>query len=418
MIAALLLALGAQDADLEKALAFERQIRACVEKARPAYVFFGQGSGVCISPDGWVLTNYHVAGERDNQRVRLSGGRAFTADVVGWDKHGDISLCRLRDAKDLPYCELGDSDALRVGQPVIAVGNPFMLGRRSWEPTVTLGIVSALHRYMDNPGYFDAIQTDAQINPGNSGGPLLTLDGRVVGINGRIDIRRFVSRVNTGIGYAVPANQIRRYLEAFKAGGRVYEGCVEGLTVGECGREDYEGVGRYGDGAFVAGVAQDSPADRAGFEPGDIIFEIEGYRVHNLNRFHGVAGNWPQGETVRVKVRRGGEVRDLKVYLGDPARVRERQMNLLTVEAGFLPDGGDGPGVRVASVLKEGPAEAAGLRPGDVIRKVDGVPLRGWDEFLRILSALKPGDEARLGVIRDGKEVEVVLKAGPRPPTR
>jgi len=418
MIAALLLAL-AQDADLDRVLEFQRKVRACVEKVRPAYVFFGQGSGVCISPDGWVLTNYHVAGNRRQQRVRLSGGRAFTADAVGWDVHGDISLCRLRDAKDLPFCELGDSDALKVGQPVIAVGNPFMLGNRNWEPTVTMGIVSALHRYMDNPGYFDAIQTDAQINPGNSGGPLLTLDGRIAGINGRIDIRRFVSRVNTGIGYAIPANQIRRYLEAFKAGGRVREGCIEGITVGECGDPRYEGVGEYGDGAFVAGVTEDTPGGRAGFETGDIIFEIEGYRVHNLNRFHGVVGNWPQGETVRVRVRRKGGERELQVLLGDPAWIRERETGLLPADFGFLPSGEDGPGVRVRSVRPGGPAEGAGLKAGDVLLRADGAAVGGWGGLLRLLKSRKPGDAVKLGVLRDGKELDLLLTAGaPEPPKR
>jgi serine protease Do len=411
MIAVLLLAL-AQDPDLARVQEFQQKVRACVEKVRPAYVFFGQGSGVCVSPDGWVLTNYHVAGNRPGQRVRFPGGRAFTADVVGWDVHGDISLCRIRDAKDLPFCELGDSDALRVGQTVIAVGNPFMLGSRNWEPTVTMGIVSALHRYMDNPGYFDAIQTDAQINPGNSGGPLLTLEGKVAGINGRIDIRRFVSRVNTGIGYAIPANQIRRYLEAFKAGGRVHEGCIEGITVGECGDPRYEGVGEYGDGVFVAGVAEDTPADRAGFETGDIVVEVEGYRIHNLNRFHGVLGNWPQGETVRVKARRRGEVRELKVFLGDPAAIREREMKALPADFGFLPAGEDGPGIEVRSVKEGGPAGKAGLKAGDVIRKVDGAPTRGWDEFRRFLKSRKPGDEVKLGVTRDGKEIDLVLTTG------
>ncbi len=405
---ALLLAL-AQDADLDRVLAHEREVRACVEKVRPAYVFYGQGSGVCVSPDGWVLTNYHVAGSRRNQRVRLSGGRAFTADAVGWDVHGDISLCRIRDAKDLPFCELGDSDALKVGQTVIAVGNPFMLGSRGWEPSVSMGIVSALHRYMDNPGYFDAIQTDAQINPGNSGGPLLTLDGKVAGINGRIDIRRFVSRVNTGIGYAIPVNQIKRYMEAFKAGGWVEEGTVAGLTIGECGDPRYEGVGEYGDGIFAAGIKEDSPAERAGFELRDIIFEIEGRRIHNSNRFFGVVSGWPQGETIRIKVRRQGEVRELRVYLGDPARVREREVGLLPVGLGFLPTGEDGPGVRVRSVKEGGPAEKAGLKAGDLIREVDGAPLRGWDEFRRILGSKKPGDEVKLGVTREGKELDFVL---------
>jgi serine protease Do len=421
LVSLVLAAAANQDADVEKVLEFEKKVRACVEKAKPAYVFFGQGSGVCISPDGWVLTNFHVAGDRDGQKVRLTGGRRFVADVVGFDPHGDISLCKLQGAKDLPFCELGDSDALEVGQTVIAVGNPFMLGNTSWEPTITLGIVSALHRYMDNPGYFDAIQTDAQINPGNSGGPLITLDGKVVGINGRIDIKRFMNRVNTGIGYAIPSRQIERYMKAFKEGGRALEGCILGITVGECGDERYENVGRYGDGVFVAGVTDGTPGARAGFQPGDIITEIEGYRIGNLNRFHGVAGNWPQGETVGVRVRRAGGTVALRAYLGDPAQVLAREVTLLPADPGFRPAPDErAPGVRLAEVLKNGPAEKAGLKAGDVLRAAEGKLLRNWEDLKAVLKEKKPGEAVKLRVAREGKEseLELTLPAPPPPKTR
>src|SRR5204863_156462 len=188
------------------------------------------------------------------QRVRMPGGRQFVADIVGFDPLGDISLCKLRDAKDLPFCELGDSDALQVGQHVIAVGNPFLLGNGSWEPTVTFGIVSALHRYMDNPGYFDAIQTDAQINPGNSGGPLITMDGKV-------------------------------------------------------------------------------------------------------------------------------EEKELKVFLGDPAKILERKRALEATELGFAP----GPGTKVGAVQPGGPAAKAGLKEGDVLTRVDGRRVGSWTEFRALL---------------------------------
>jgi serine protease Do len=358
-----------------------------------------------------VLTNFHVSGDRDNQQVRMPGGKRFVADVVGWDVHGDIALCKLREAKDLPFLELGDSDKLAVGQPVIAVGNPFLLGNGSWEPTITYGIVSALHRYMDNPGYFDAIQTDAQINPGNSGGPLITLDGKVVGINGRIDIKRFKNRVNTGIGYAIPSRQIQRYMKAFQAGGKVDEGFIDGVTIGECGDARYENVGQYGDGVFVAGVEEESPAAKAGFETGDIIFEIEGYRVWNANRFHGVVSNWPQGERLRVKVRRKLEVKELKVFLGNPAKVRAREQAASPVDLGFAPSPDfDDLGVEVESVAKGGAAEKAGLKPGDVIKKVDDRRIKNWDELRSAVQVRKPGDVLKLVVVRDGKEEELPLQ--------
>lgn len=408
-LAAALALLLSQDRDLEKIQELQEKLRGVVEKVKPAYVFFVNGSGVCISSDGWALTNFHVSGDRNGQRVRMTGGRQFLADIVGFDPLGDISLCKLRDAKELPYCELGDSDALEIGQHVIAVGNPFLLGNGSWEPTVTFGIVSALHRYMDNPGYFDAIQTDAQINPGNSGGPLITMDGKVVGINGRIDIKRFMNRVNTGIGYAIPSRQIQRYMEAFKRGGRAFEGFIDGIQIGECGDSRYDNVGEYGDGVFVARVDADSPAGKAGFEPGDIIFEAEGYRISNANRFHGVISNWPEGASIKVKVRRKAEEKELKVFLGDPAKILERKRAAEATDLGFV----QGPGLQAGPVQPGSAAANAGLKAGDVLLRVDGKKVGSWTEFRALLH---PNAELALTILRDGKEVELSLKV-PRPKT-
>ncbi len=405
-----LLAMAAQNADLKEALRFEQKVRKVCETVRKAYVFFGNGSGICISADGWVLTNYHVAGDRDGQKVRMTGGKVFTADVVGWDLHGDVALCRLQKAKDLPFCELGDSDALRIGQRVIAMGNPFLLGNGSWEPSITFGIVSALHRYMDNPGYFDAIQTDAQINPGNSGGPLMTLEGKVVGINGRIDIKRFMSRVNTGIGYAIPSNQIKRYMKAMRQGGRVYEGSISGLTITECGDDRYENSGEYGDGSLVVGVEEETPAAAAGFEPGDVVFQIEGHRILNNNRFFGVVSNWPEGETIRVKVRREGKERELKVFLGEPHRVREREMSFWPVSLGFVPwTNPEGTRYEVRKIAPDGPAAKAGLKEGDMLVAIGGAKLESWDDFRAAVLASSFSKALRLTVVREGKKVELEL---------
>jgi serine protease Do len=394
----------------DKVQELQDKVQGVIEKVKPAYVFFGNGSGVCISSDGYALTNFHVSGDRQGQRVRLPGGKQYLADIVGFDPLGDISLCKLRDAKDLPFCELGDSDQLEVGQHVIAVGNPFLLGNGSWEPTITFGIVSALHRYMDNPGYFDAIQTDAQINPGNSGGPLITMDGKVIGINGRIDIKRFMNRVNTGIGYAIPSRQIQRYMDAFKRGGRVFEGFIEGIQIGECGDTRYENVGEYGDGVFVARVDAELPGGKAGFEPGDIIFEIEGYRVGNANRFHGVVSNWPEGATIHVKVRRKAEEKELKVFLGDPAKILERKRAIEAMtDLGFTANA-----KMVVGPVAPGSAGAkAGLKPGDVLKSVEDRRVGSWTEFR---SLLRPGAELTLTIVREGKEMEVQLKV-PRPKT-
>ena len=322
MIAVLLLAL-AQDPDLARVQEFQQKVRACVEKVRPAYVFFGQGSGVCVSPDGWVLTNYHVAGNRPGQRVRFPGGRAFTADVVGWDVHGDISLCRIRDAKDLPFCELGDSDALRVGQTVIAVGNPFMLGSRNWEPTVTMGIVSALHRYMDNPGYFDAIQTDAQINPGNSGGPLVNSDGKVIGVNTFIFTE---SGGSLGIGFAIPINvavRVVREILQFGEVQRVWTGIglrpITPYLAAYLNITDRKGL-------IVAELVDGSPADRAGVHVGDIIRTMNGEEVWTIEQANRLIFGASIGETVRLGIERDGARREIRLRLeAQPSQTRKTQ---------------------------------------------------------------------------------------------
>lgn len=307
-------------------LELQKKVTAVIEKVRPAFVFIGGGSGVVISPDGYIVTNHHVAGEGKAWTVRLTGGKTYKADTLGFDVRGDITLLKIRDAKDLPYVELGDSDALAIGEHVIAMGNPFLLGNENWEPTFTLGIVSAMHRFQG--GYMDAVQTDAQINPGNSGGPLMTLEGKVIGINGRIAMR-FQNRVNTGVGYAIPSNQIKYFLPELKKGGRVQHGFIEGLQIVDSDDPRFERA-EYGDGVLVTAVTQDSAADKAGFLPGDIIMEAEGFKTFNTLRFRGVVESRPVGATVQIKVRRKTEkgetsVLDLKAYLGITETAPERE---------------------------------------------------------------------------------------------
>lgn len=406
---------GIQEDDLDGVLERQQKLRTLCAAVVPAYVFFPNGSGVSISADGWVLTNHHVIGEGKGFRVYLAGGRMFFGDVVGFDPLGDISLVKLRSAKDLPFLELADSDALRVGEPVIAVGNPFLLGTESREPTVTFGVVSALHRYQD--WYMDAIQTDAQINPGNSGGPLINMDGRVIGINGRIEVRRFMNRVNSGIGYAIPSNQIRRYLKRFKEGGRVRHGYLEGVTVGECGDDRYDRTGEYGDGVFIAGIEEGGAADTAGLKEGDIVVEVEGHRVINLNRFHGIVGTFPAGDRVQLKFRRWVDsdwrVQETRVYLGDPQKTVSNAV--ATVDLGFRPNPDfTDLGVEVDEIAEEGPAAKAGLRVGDVIRKVGIKRIRSIADLDDALRSKKSGEAVVLAVRRAEDELTVTLTLGER----
>ncbi|MDF1662236.1 MAG: trypsin-like peptidase domain-containing protein, partial [Planctomycetota bacterium] len=182
---------------------FEKKLVALVKRIRPAVIAIGGGSGVIISEDGWVLTNHHVAGNEDKTwTIRLPGGRFYDAKITGKDVIGDITLLKITTKDKLPFLPLANSDRVKVGEWVFAMGNPWGFAGVKNLPTVSLGVVSAVHRFQG--GYGDAIQTDAPINPGNSGGPLINFKGEVIGINGRIAFR-FGQRSNTGVGFAIPA---------------------------------------------------------------------------------------------------------------------------------------------------------------------------------------------------------------------
>lgn len=413
MISAFLLA--ALQAD-ELAAAQERMVALC-ERVSRAYVFVGGGSGVLISADGWVLTNHHVAGPSGGQSaVRLTGGRTLTADVIGHDAKGDISLLKLRDARDLPFLELGSSDDLEPGQPVVAVGNPFGLGNETWDPTLTFGVISAIHRYQD--WYMDAIHTDAHINPGNSGGPLITMEGRVIGINGRGGFDRRQTRVSNGIGLAISASQIARYLPCLKAGGPVTLGMVEGLKMAESGDDTFETTSEYGDGVLVAGVVPESRAEAAGLEPGDVITQIGPYRCFNTNRFHGIVGSHPIGTKLPIVWKRGDKEGRGEVVLGDPAAVPEGAHVFREILFGFGPSYAQaGDGLRIHSVAPGGPAEAAGLLPGDKIVEADTKVVAEPVDFLTALFVFehKPGTTMKLMVRRGAETREAALKLAQNP---
>ncbi|OGG48870.1 MAG: hypothetical protein A3F84_28150 [Candidatus Handelsmanbacteria bacterium RIFCSPLOWO2_12_FULL_64_10] len=408
-MSSLLLLLLVQDPDLDNVLEYQKRMEEFCERVSKAYVFIGGGSGVVISPDGWMLTNHHVAGETGAEwNVNLTGGKAYKADVIGHDPTGDVSLLKIRDATELPFLELGSSDDLEIGQFVVAVGNPFGLGNGNWDPTVTFGVISAIHRYQD--WYMDCIHTDTHINPGNSGGPLITMEGKIIGINGRGGFMRRRTRVSSGIGLAISSSQIQRYLPSMKAGGRVYHGIIEGITIAEGGFDEYENSGVYGEGILVAGVDTPSRADDAGLLPGDILHEIGGYPCYNVNRYHGIVGSHPVGSKVKVKYRRledgAWKEHEGETVLGDPAKALEGEHAYRAVLYGFGPayeQAGDG--IRINSVAEKGPAEAAGMRGGSGRARRGG---RRANRGIRRLRQVADGQQAQ-GRRRDEAESIPVL---------
>ncbi len=393
-------ALRAEDAALSRAKEIEKEIVEIVTKISPAYVVIGGGSGVVISADGWMLTNHHVAGSKkpgDYWRIKLPGGQSgkrYRAKMVGTDPRGDISVLKIEADHPLPFCPLADSDAVRVGDPVIALGNPFGFAQDA-SPTVTLGVVSATHRYQG--GYSDAIQVDAPINPGNSGGPSLNLQGQVIGINGRVAVR-FGNRVNTGVGYAIPANQIKNFMAKFKAGGVVEHGFLGGVTF-----RDHE---KGNDGARVARVRPGTSAAQAGLKVGDIIVGMNEYEIPNAARLNGVIGTYPAGTEATLKVQRGDATKDLTVSLD--SRPQGQNAPFLGVRMNQeLPEGGKG--VEVEEVINGSAAEKAGMQSGDIILKLAGKETNSSESISEAIGGHKIGDEIEI-VVQRGEEV-LTLKA-------
>ena len=375
---------------------------------RPAYVFIAGGSGVVIRPDGLMLTNDHVLEDRSRFDVRLGDGRSFKARLLGRDEVGDLALLKIDvpEGESLPHLPLGDSDLVRVGDEVVAVGNPFALGVIDQSPTFTLGIVSAVHHTQGN--YTECIVTDAELNPGNSGGPLVTMAGEVVGINGQISTR-YGLRSNTGLGFAISSRQIAHWLPLLEKadGGEVKHARLAGVVFESRDRVMPESV-------VVKDVAEGSPAAAAGFRAGDAIAAIDGAAVANGHRLAGLLGIYPEGHEAVFRVRRG----DGEVTLRAVLTPLERCRTGIDLER---PRGGEFRPI-VKAVDAGSPADAAGLKPGDMIvvfagRRLDFSTKEERKAFDRLLrTSVNMGDIVPLTVRRtDGSggttDVELRLVA-------
>jgi serine protease Do len=267
----------------------------------------GGGSGVCISPDGFALSNFHVtSGSGDAMKVGMADGKLYDAVIVGIDPVGDVALIKLLGREDFPFAEMGDSDKVRVMDPCFAAGNPFLLAN-DFQPTVTYGIVSGVHRYQYPSGtlleYADCIQTDASINPGNSGGPLFNLAGQIIGINGRGSFEKR-GRVNVGVGYAISINQIKQFLGHLKAGA-----IVDHATLGAQVYTDNQGRVR------VVTIKETSDAYRRGLRQGDELTRFAGRNIPSANAFKNTLGIFPKGWRVPLTYERDGKTYDTWVRL-------------------------------------------------------------------------------------------------------
>ncbi len=290
----------------------QQRIAAVAKAVQSAVAVFanegqGGGSGVVITPDGYALSNFHVTKPAgDYMQCGMADGQLYDAVIVGLDPTGDVALIKLLGREDFPAAELGDSDQIRVGDWCFAVGNPFLLAT-DFQPTVTYGLVSGVHRYQYPAGtlleYADCIQTDASINPGNSGGPLFNAAGQLIGINGRGSFEKR-GRVNVGVGYAISINQIKNFLGYLRSG-RIVDHATLGAT-----------VARDEDGRIVVtDILPSSDAHRRGLRYGDELLSFAGRPITTVNGFKNVLGIFPKGWRVPLSSRREGERRDVYVRL-------------------------------------------------------------------------------------------------------
>ena len=279
------------------------------EKATPAVVFIAtdnkSGSGIIINKEGIIVTNNHVVENAVNISVRLADKRIFRGEVIGRDDKADIALVKI-NAGNLSALEFGDSEKVEVGEPVIAIGNPY-----GYDFTVTTGIISAKHRERGPTEYRDFLQTDASINPGNSGGPLVNLRGEVIGINTFI-----VSEGIAGeLGFAIPSNLVKDLTEQILEFGKVERGFM-GLRVNDFVDLDETGSGRIVEGSLVVGVLEDGPSAESGIEINDLIIKINNKTIADSNSLRNLIASYRPGEKVKVIINRNKTIMEFDIKLG------------------------------------------------------------------------------------------------------
>jgi serine protease Do len=372
------------------------------------------GSGFIIREDGYVVTNNHVVDSATDITVKLSDGRQFPAKIVGRDEKTDLALLKI-DTKNLPLLTLSDSDKLAVGEPVMAIGNPFGL-----EGTVTTGIVSAKGRVIGEGPYDNFIQTDASINPGNSGGPLVNLAGQVVGINTAIFSQNGGS---VGIGFAIPINEAKSVLPELQAKGHVTRGWL-GVSIQSVTPELAKAL-HLGDnkGALVAQVMPKSPAAKAGVKAGDVIVEYEGQTVTNSSDLPRLVASTPIGKSATVKVLRDGQPVSLTAQiaeLSEPQQVASADSDREQLGIAVQPltpalaqqlGVPDRTGVVVAGVKDGSPAAEAGIQPGDVIVQANRQLVRSVADLRKALAGQKPSDPTLLQIHRKDASLFVAVTA-------
>ena len=365
------------------------------------------GSGFVLSSDGYILTNHHVIQDADEIIVRFSDRNELEAKVLGSDERSDVALLKV-EATNLKAVKLGDSAKLQVGEWVLAIGSPF-----GFDHSATAGIVSALGRSLPSDSYVPFIQTDVAINPGNSGGPLFNLDGEVIGINSQI-----YSRTGgfMGVSFAIPMDVVMNVVAQIKSQGYVSRGWL-GVVIQDVTRELAESFGlKKPHGALISRIMPNSPASKAGFEPGDVILKFDGKKVDSSSALPPIVGRTTIGKSVSVIVMRQNKRKTLQVTIeqlpddddaiktgGMPGRLIDER---LAIEVADLNDKQREQfeiekGVVVINV-EQGAAAAAGMRRGDVILSINNQKIKDAKQFLDIAKEL-PADKAIPVLVQRGQ---------------
>ena len=361
------------------------------------------GSGFIISPDGYIFTNNHVVEQADKILVKLSTGKEYEAKIIGKDAKTDLALIKIKPGESLPVAELGDSEKLRVGDWVLAIGNPFGL-----EQTVTAGIVSAKGRVIGAGPYDNFIQTDASINPGNSGGPLFNMEGKVIGIN------TVIIAQGQGIGFAIPINMAKTVLPDLKSKGKVTRGWL-GVSVQDVTEDIAKNLKlKDNSGALISEVFKGDPADKAGMKTGDLITEVNGKKIKDTHDLLLTIASFHVGDKIEVKVLRDGQDKVFHITAierkdqPEIASARETTENFgmavqdITPEIARYLGISAKNGVIVVDVKEGGPADEFGIQPQDIILQVNNVKISSMKDYLRETSK-KSAKNSILLLIKRGK---------------
>mmetsp|Transcript_6440 Transcript_6440/g.3657 ORF Transcript_6440/g.3657 Transcript_6440/m.3657 type:complete len:491 (-) Transcript_6440:1723-3195(-) len=370
------------------------------------------GSGFIIDKKGYIVTNNHVVENAEDIKVKLKNNEEFDATIEGRDIETDIALIKIKSDKEFPAVKMGDSNTLKIGEWVVAIGSPFGL-----EQTVTAGIVSAKGRNIDSGPYDDFIQTDASINPGNSGGPLINMKGEVIGIN--TAIFHGGQQTNIGIGFAIPISLAKDIIEQLKIHGEYIRGWI-GVSI----QDITDDIAEYNNlkdkkGALVTKVFHDDPADKAGIEVYDVIVEVDGKSIKTSHELSKMIANIKAGDTSVIKVIRKGEEKTFEVKIGkrDIAAIFSEQEDVdelgitvtnITKEIAGRFNMMETKGVIVTAVESEKKGAKAGLMIGDIIKEINHTSIKSKDDYNKLVKGVEKDQIIKMYIRRRNKGFMVI----------